>query len=214
LREHFKNRGAKLNEKNNLSDINENLNNLIQNIDSVLNLNQSSTANNEQELEQLENALNSLISLIIISPDENSKLVATFCESLLKAQLTNTTQNNQFAQHRYGLIKLRILSNLFHGLISTSKHRYTVFVYLSRCSLQERNLQFMHTNLDLVKKYLQTWQSSVEETQTLYRLLFEALSQMNEANDALKFVNELLSTYTKENASKAREDANKYAKYF
>ncbi len=214
MREHFKNRGAKLNEKNNLSDINENLNNLIQNIDSVLNLNQSSTANNEQELEQLENALNSLISLIIISPDENSKLVATFCESLLKAQLTNTTQNNQFAQHRYGLIKLRILSNLFHGLISTSKHRYTVFVYLSRCSLQERNLQFMHTNLDLVKKYLQTWQSSVEETQTLYRLLFEALSQMNEANDALKFVNELLSTYTKENASKAREDANKYAKYF
>jgi hypothetical protein len=63
--------------------------------------------------------------------------------------------------------------------------------------------------LQIVKKYLQTWHSNTEETQVLFRLLFEALSQVNDSQNSLKVVTELLSTYTKENASKSREDAHK-----
>lgn len=43
--------------------------------------------------------LNSLISLVIISPsDKISKLVTTLCESIVKAQL----------QEKFGIIKLRV----------------------------------------------------------------------------------------------------------
>ena len=48
-----------------------------------------------------------------------------------------------------------------------------------------------------------------EETQNLYRLLFEALSQMNDSQNALKVISELLGTYNKESASKSRDDAHK-----
>lgn len=48
----------------------------------------------------LEMVLNSLLSLIIISPlDRISKLVTTFCESIVKAQLAN---------ERFGIVKLRV----------------------------------------------------------------------------------------------------------
>ena len=205
LRDHFKAKGAKLNVQISLENINENLSDLIKNIESVLVL--SNTAN-ETELEQLETVLNSLLSLIIISPDENSKLVASFSDAILKSQ-----SSHKNFQHRFGLVKLRVLSNLFHGLISSSKNRYAVFVYLTKCSLTERTLEYLPTNLDQIKKFLQTWSATLEETQTLYRLLFETLSQMNESQKALKVLHELLGTYTKETASKAREDAHKCIVY-
>lgn len=72
-----------------------------------------------------------------------------------------------------------------------------------------KNLQYLPIDLDTVKKYLQTWHSNTEETQVLYRLLFDALSQMNDSQNALKIVTELLSTYNKESASKSRDDAHK-----
>lgn len=152
----------------------------------------------------LEMVLNSLVSLIIIAPEEKcAKLASQFCENLLKASLPE----------RYGVVKLRIFSNLFHGLISASKNRYTVFVFLAKCSLAARNLQYLQLDLELIKKYLKTWQSSIEETQALYRLLFDATSQMNDSQNALKFINELLSTYTKETACKSRDDAHKCIVY-
>ena len=92
---------------------------------------------------------------------------------------------------------------------STSKDRYTVYVHLAKCSLLVKNLQYLPIKLDVVKKHLQTWQSNTEETQNLYRLLFEALSQMNDSQNALKVVGELLGTYNKESASKSRDDAHK-----
>jgi len=145
--------------------------------------------------------LNSLLSLIIISPPEKiTKLVTTFCESIVKAQLPE----------KFGIIKLRVLSNLFHGLMVNSKDRYIVYIHLAKCSLQVKSLQYLPTGLDAVKKYLQTWQSNVEETQTLYRLLFDALSQTNDSQNALKVVIELLGTFNKDNASKSRDDAHKF----
>ena len=99
---------------------------------------------------------------------------------------------------------------MFHGLISTSKDRYTVHIHLAKCSLQVKNLQYLPFNLQVVKKYLQTWNSKTEEIQVLYRLLFEALSQMNDSQNSLKVVTELLGTYSKENASKSRDDAHRF----
>ena len=52
-----------------------------------------------QKKKDLEMVLNSLLSLIIISPPEKiTKLVTTFCESIVKAQLPE----------KFGIIKLRV----------------------------------------------------------------------------------------------------------
>ena len=191
MRDYFRSRHAKLAELS-YSDIVENLNDLIKNLDSLY---------GHEILEaDLEMALNSLLSLIIISPEEKiTKLVTTFCESVVKAQLPE----------KFGVVKLRVLSNLFHGLMTSNKDRYVVYVHLAKCSLQARNLQYLPCDLAVVKKYLLTWRSNTEETQALYRLLFEALSHVNDSAAALKVVIELLSTYSKDNASKSRDDAHK-----
>lgn len=196
LREYFKSKNAKINESINLGDIVENLNDLIKNLDCLYNA-------DVQEAD-LEMVLNSLLSLIIISPPEKiTKLVTTFCESVVKAHL----------HEKFGIVKLRVLSNLFHGLMVNSKDRYIVYIHLAKCSLLVKNLQYLPTSLDVVKKYLHTWQSNVEETQTLYRLLFEALSQTNDSQNALKVLIELLGTFNKDSASKSRDDAHKCIVY-
>lgn len=58
--------------------------------------------------------LNSLLSLIIISPVEKiTKLVTTFCESVVKAQL----------HERFGVVKLRVYLN-----ISQNKYYYNYLI--------------------------------------------------------------------------------------
>lgn len=195
LREYFKSRNAKL-AASSSEHIVENLIDLIKNLDCLY--------SSEIQEADLEMVLNSLLSLIIISPsDRISKLVTTFCESIVKAQL----------HERFGIIKLRVLSNLFHGLMVNSKDRYTVYIHLAKCSLLVRNLEYLPTKLDEVKKYFKIWQSNTEEVQALYRLLFDALSQMNDSSNALKVVIELLSTFDKDSASKSRDDAHKCIVY-
>lgn len=195
LREYFETKKAKLAPKTS-QNIVENLNDLIKNLDCLY-------SSDIQEAD-LEMVLNSLISLVIISPsDKISKLVTTLCESIVKAQL----------HERFKIIKLRVLSNLFHGLMISSKDRYTVYIHLAKCSLQVKNLEYFPTSLNVVKKYIKTWQSTTEEIQALYRLLFECLSQMGDSTNALKVVIELLGTFDKDTASKSRDDAHKCIVY-
>lgn len=195
LREYFVSKKAKLAPKPS-PNIVENLNELIKNLDCIY-------TSDIQETD-LEMVLNSLISLVIISPsDKISKLVTTLCESIVKAQL----------HERFGIIKLRVLSNLFHGLMINSKDRYTVYIHLAKCSLQVKNLEYFPTSLSVIKKYFKTWQSTTEEIQVLYRLLFESLSQMGDSTNALKVVIELLGTFDKDSASKSRDDAHKCIVY-
>lgn len=198
LREYFKSKNAKLTLSNSEKDLNKNLVDLIKNLDPIY-----ASDIQENELEML---LNSLLSLVIIISvdDEISKLVISFCESVNKANLS---------VDKFGIVKLKVLSNLFYGLSATSKDRYTVYVHLAKCSIAVKNLQYLPHELDTVKKYFQTWNSSIEETQNVYRLLFEALAQTNDSAAALKVMTELLSTYTKDTASKSREDANKCIAY-
>ena len=94
--------------------------------------------------------------------------------------------------------------------MSNSKDRYTVYIHLAKCSLQVKHLEYLPTDLNEVKRYLSTWQSNTEEVQALYRLLFDALSHMNDSTNALKVVIELLSTFNKDSASKSRDDAHKF----
>lgn len=195
LRDFFKTKNAKL-ASNPSENIVDNLNDLIKNLDCLY--------SSDMPEADLEMVLNSLLSLIIISPiDRISKLVTTFCESIVKTKL----------HERFDIVKLRVLSNLFHGLMVNSKDRYIVYMHLAKCSHLLKNLDYLPTSLDVVKKYFKIWQSSNEEVQALYRLLFEALSQMNDSTNALKVVIELLGTFDKDSASKSRDDAHKCIVY-
>jgi translation initiation factor 3 subunit M len=195
LTEFFKSKNAKLSVTSS-ENIVDSLNDLIKNLDFLY--------NSDMPEADLEMVLNSLLSLIIISPiDKIFKLVTTFCESIVKTKL----------HERFDIVKLRVLSNLFHGLMSNSKDRYIVYMHLAKCSLLLKNLEYLPTKLDVVKKYFQIWQSTTEEIQALYRLLFDVLSQMNDSTNALKVVIELLGTFNKDNASKSRDDAHKCIVY-
>ncbi|CAF4340610.1 unnamed protein product, partial [Rotaria sp. Silwood2] len=60
-----------------------------------------------------------------------------------------------------------------------------------------------------VKKWVKDWKVSTEQVQELYRNMHEAYAATGDSANALQLLLELLGTYTKETASKARTDAFK-----
>jgi translation initiation factor 3 subunit M len=189
LKQFFMSRNAKLSSND---DVIESLSDLTNNLQCLF-----SQETNESDLEMV---LNSILSLIVFAPEDRiARLVEKFCDSIAKAALPE----------RYHLVKLRVLSNLYHGLLQTSHDRYIVYISLAKCSLGARNLQYLPSNLDTIKKCLVQWKLQTNEIQTLYRVLFEALSLSGDSQNALKVMNQLLSTFTKENADKAKDDAYK-----
>ena len=58
---------------------------------------------------------------------------------------------------------------------------------------------------DLCKR----WETSVQKYQNLLRVVHESLTATKQSEKATKIMIELLSTYTDDNASQARDDAHK-----
>jgi len=165
-------------------------------------INVSSVSFKEENESDIESVLNSIVSLIIQVPhtDTNiNKLVGLFCEKLV-----------QTTEPKMGLISLRVLQNLFEGLGENKLLRYDVYFSLITIAGKTNQIHLITIDLDTVK----TWFSgangvSTEKFQNLYRLLHEVLLQTRNGGKASKVMIELLGTYTEENASQARSDAQK-----
>jgi len=67
----------------------------------------------------------------------------------------------------------------------------------------------IQTDLAMIKKWVDLWGVSMQKYQNLLRALQDAFQASKESEKATKIMIELLSTYTEENASQAREDAHR-----
>ncbi|CAF1324283.1 unnamed protein product [Didymodactylos carnosus] len=131
---------------------------------------------------EMEMFLNSIVSTtLLVTLDEINRPILSFCDAIVDANLPE----------KYGPMKVRVLTNLIYVVPEGSNvDKYRIFV-------------------NLVKQWIKEWKISTEQVQDLYRFMYEAYVQAKDTDNALKLLLELLGTYTKENASKARPDAIK-----
>jgi len=148
---------------------------------------------------EAEGVLNSIVSMLVLLPNEKAEsLIETFCEKLVKSPAP-----------KLGLVCMRVLSVLFQGLEPTSPMRYTVYHALVQVAGQIDQIKSVFVSLDKTRQQLAPCCPDNEQMQNLLRVLHEALLNCKESESASKVMVELLSTYTMENASQAREEAQR-----
>ncbi|XP_041366455.1 eukaryotic translation initiation factor 3 subunit M-like isoform X2 [Gigantopelta aegis] len=146
---------------------------------------------------------NGIISLILLVPPEDAEsLGILFCEKIMKAGQSDKGDKRMST-------RIKLLSNLFHGLPETSPVRYTVYLAMLRLAGQADMLQMIPTELDQVKTWIAQWGINIQKKQNLYRVLHEVLLEAKQSKQATKVMIELLGTYTEDNASQARDDAHR-----
>jgi len=149
---------------------------------------------------ELEITLNSIVSLVImIQTHHVSVLTHLMCEKL------NTGEKDE----THAAVKIRVLNNMFLGFDENATLRYTIFLNMIKIAGRSDNMQLVEMNPDQIEKWLRMWEVPLDEVQNFYRILHESLVSCNYSEKATKVMLQLLSTYTAENASQARDDAHR-----
>ncbi|KAF7491333.1 Eukaryotic translation initiation factor 3 subunit M [Sarcoptes scabiei] len=150
----------------------------------------------ENEIEMVLNSIVSVLLQVGANQPEASALLASFCDQLTKAPNAKTSAT-----------AFRVLQNLFNGFIHTP-HRYKVYLTLVKLSEPSGQVRLIYNNLPQFKKWFPVEVFGAEKIQELLRLLYSILQKNKQPDMAAKVMVELLTTYTEENASQARDDAH------
>jgi len=149
----------------------------------------------------IESVLNGIVSVVIIAePEASDGLVLAFCEKLAKAWEP---------EQKHGHIALKVLRLLFFSLGEVSSMRYHVYYHMVEVAGKVNQMSAVFTNTQQLKKTFASRTPTPEQLQKLYRLLHQSLLTCKMSDDAYKVMLDLLATYTAENASQAREDAQR-----
>merc|ERR1719225_2158382 len=153
------------------------------------------------ETTDVEGIMNGIVSMFALcSGDKSETLILSFCEQLSKAPTTEL-----------GLVSMKVLWTLYQSLEDTSSMRYHVYYYLVGLAGKTNQLATVYTNMANTRAMFQQSQPplSTEQYQRLYRLLHEVLLASGRSEEAGQVMVELLGTFTMENASQAREEAQR-----
>ncbi|KAL4224689.1 Eukaryotic translation initiation factor 3 subunit M [Mactra antiquata] len=149
---------------------------------------------------ELEMVFNGIISMILLVPVEKiDDLVHLFSK-----KVSDSPKGD-----KKGSVRLRILSNLFYGLEEKSHLKADVYLSLLRLACESDLASMVITDLDQVKKWISEWDIGTKNIQNIYRALHDTLVAAKLSEQATKVMIELLGTYTEDNASQARDDAQK-----
>ncbi|XP_027194741.2 eukaryotic translation initiation factor 3 subunit m [Dermatophagoides pteronyssinus] len=151
----------------------------------------------ENEIEMVLNSIVSVLLQVGANQPEAPALLASFCDQLIKAPTPKTAST-----------AFRVLQNLFNGFIHTP-HRYRIYLALIQLCELSGQVRLIYNHLPQFKKWFPVDEFGGEKIQSLLRLLHSILQTNKLPDMAAKVMVELLTTYTEENASQAREDAHK-----
>jgi len=190
LRSFFKNLGAEISEEKSPKGIEDDLHKIIGVCD---------TCFKEGIETDIEGVLNAIVSMLVLIPVERAEnLILAFSEKLTKAP-----------GHKLSCITLRVLWLLFQSLDNKSPMRYHVYYHLVQIASKVDQVRAVFKDVDSLKQQFTQCPPSNEQMQKLLRLLHEVLLSSKQSELAAKVMVELLGTYTSENASQAREDAQR-----
>ncbi|XP_076179698.1 eukaryotic translation initiation factor 3 subunit M isoform X1 [Ptiloglossa arizonensis] len=195
LRVYFKSLGAEISEEKSPKGIEDDLHKIIGVCEACF------KEGNESEIETV---LNDIVSIMIVIPTERAEnLILAFCEKLTKAP-----------GYKLGLVCLKALWLLFQSLSDDSPMRYHVYYHIVQIARNVEQVKAVYGGIQQLKQQFASFPPSNEQMQKLLRLLHEVLLSCKQGKNlyseqAAAVMVELLGTYTAENASAAREDAQR-----
>jgi len=110
---------------------------------------------------------------------------------------------------KHGQVALKVLRLLFFSLSEKSAMRYHVYYHMVEVAGKVGQMASVFSDTVQLKKTFSAKPPTAEQLQKLYRLLHTSLTNSKMSDDAYKVMLDLLATYTMENASQAREDAQR-----
>lgn len=190
LRSYLKTLGAEISEEKSPKGIEDDLHKIIGVCDACF---------KDCPEQDIEKTLNSIVSILIQLPtDRSENLILAFCEKLTKAP-----------GGKLGVVTLRVLWLLFQSLDETSSMRFHVYCHVVQVARITEQVKSIYSGVDQLRAQFAACPPHNEQMQKLLRLLHEALLVCGQSESAARVMVELLSTYTAENASQAREDAQR-----
>ena len=212
LRAYFKGLGADISAERSAEGLEEDLSKII----AVCETSFTAPEATETDVEGIMNGIVSMLALC--SGDKNESLVLAFCEKLSKAPTTDMgLVAMKVLWTLYQVIKrvpLNFLKNTvktFQSFGANSILRYHVYYYLVGLAGKTGQLDTVFTDMATTREMFRTCEPALttEQLQRLYRLLHEVLLAAGRSEEAGQVMVELLSTFTMENASQAREEAQR-----
>ncbi|XP_063232946.1 eukaryotic translation initiation factor 3 subunit M [Bacillus rossius redtenbacheri] len=190
FRAYFKRLGAEISEEKSPKGIEDDLHKIIGVCDACF---------KEANENEIESVLNGIVSMLVLIPVERAEnLILAFCEKLTKA-----------SGYKLGLVALRVGWLMFQSLDEHSSMRYHVYYHLVQVARQVDQVHAVFKDVDRLRQQFSACPPSNEQMQKLLRLLHEVLVSSKKSEQAARVMVELLGTYTAENASQAREDAQR-----
>lgn len=190
LRVWFKGQGAEISEERSDKGLEDDLQKIISVCD--VSFNDASEAD-------VEGILNGIVSMLaLFSGEKTESLILSFCEKLSKAP------NQEML-----LVSLKVLWSLFQSLSENNSLRFHVYYYLVGIAGKTGQLETVYKDIASTNNMFNKSPLTTEQRQKLYRLLHEVLLANKKADQAGKVMVDLLGTYTTENASEAREEAQR-----
>lgn len=190
LRSYFKRLGAEISEERSERGLEDDLHKIIGVCDSCF---------KDASEAEVEGVMNGIVSMLaLVTGDKTENLILAFCEKLCKAP-----------SNSLGLVCLKVLWSLFQSLEESSPMRFHVYYYLVGLAGKTDQLSTVYKDMTQVRNQFVKQPPSNEQTQKLLKLLHEVLLANGSSDEASRVMIELLGTYTTENASQAREEAQR-----
>ncbi|XP_022082899.1 eukaryotic translation initiation factor 3 subunit M-like [Acanthaster planci] len=190
LRVFLKAQGAEISEETSEQGIHDDLEKIIQAANVIWKLSDPA---------EIEGIFNSILSLLIYQrPDHLENLAKMLSDHLV----TEGTEE-------HAPLKLRVLNNLFYGVGVENVLCHHIFCCMLKVAAQGKSTGNVETELEIVKKWTKKWELNRDQMIVVLRLLYEALKESKKSEASNKVMVELLGTYTEDNASQARDEAQR-----
>lgn len=152
-----------------------------------------------KDVQAVEEVLNGIVSMLAqVEGEKRDNLILAFCEKLTKAPA-----------NAVGLACLKVLWTLYQSLDAASPMRVHVYFSLVELAGKTDQIGTVYKDMDTLRSAFSPCPPSNEQMQMLLRLLHQTLLMSKRSEDAGQVMIELLGTYTTENASQAREEAQR-----
>lgn len=190
LRSYFKSLGAEIALERSEKGIEDDLHKIIGVCDACF----KETSANPSEIEEVLNGIVSMLALV----EKSENLIVAFCEKLSKAPTNGI-----------GATCLKVMWSLCQSLDNASPMRVHVYYYLVQLAGKLNQIDVVYKDMESLRSNFSENPPSNEQMQKLFRLLHEVLLANGKSEEASQVMVGLLGTYTDENASQAREEAQR-----
>lgn len=155
----------------------------------------------DQDPKDIEGIVNSILSLLFMIPIENGEeLVSLLCDQFQTGASCGKAN-----------LSVKLLHNLFHGYPIKTPFLYKVLSTWYKVGGEARTAaNVIPKDLKKVQEWLENWEVTTEQRQTLLRSLYDLQCSSGNATEASKVMIALLEGYGDENVEQAADDARKY----